>query len=1052
MFYPHTQVLNYDSAFCITFVQNHQLTHIRTTTMHDFLRKIHVRLCFVFVFLIVLCQHISAQSTAIETTQEATYYRAIDFYARGEYILALPLFEQAYRQYYAEENLPFSANSRNCVFYFYDCLLRLDKDAAVDPAIHFIEREDPVIRKNQLSYQLAAYYFRRGDFQNSMEYDARAGVGGLDNEQIAIATFRKAYALFHFKRYDEAKPVFESITQMRTHPHNADAHYYYGFIMYADNDYKAALRSLEEVRNHPKYASKVPYYLTSVYYNTGSADKAMLEGEAALKKADIEFKNDIRRLLGHIYYDRRKYEEALPLLESYVSGQTKVGRDVYFELHDVYYRLKKYDKAIAGLTQLSEGKDKLSQFAMYILADAYLQIGQKEKARNAFSFAASNNSDSVQREVSAYMMGKLSADLGYQGEAISALQQFIATYPESGYQTEAKEILISLLASSNNYKDALILLERTDVSSEKIKKLIPVIKFGRATELMNDQQWQEAENILDDVLASVHNTSVYPIAEYWKGELAFKKNNTELAQKFFLSFLKSGHKGQGEANSKTAHYNLGYCYLKSAQYQTALQHFEKAVPSVKANALVFEQDGYIRQADCHFMLKQYAQAKSIYQNVMDYKWKNADYATYQKALIVGISNSKQKIDLLKSMESNFPTSNLLGDAVMEIAKTLMSEERFREAIPYLNAVAQSDTSHPYHLDALLQLATAWYNLDEDEKALTQYQRIMESAPYSAAAEEAMENSKAIYLQNGQSDRYEQQMRAMGRTVGVGEADSLAYASVELKLAADDCKSVIRLADQYLNRFPEGSRMIDALFHKSECLMRSNEKSAALKGYEAICAKGNSPFIDKAAMVAARIYFFDIKDYAAALPYYELSYQHALSEELKAESLRGSLRCLYQTKQTDKGAAVARELLLLKNASTDDKALSYLMIGRNEQQAGLYDKAINTYKQTISLNKGEWAAEAGYSRAVSYYEMKQYDAAEKAAFEVINKNGSYAFWVTKSFLLLGDIYFAQQDYFNAKATYQSVADHAGDADLKKEASDKLDQVKSEALKDSKIINP
>ena len=120
--------------------------------MHDFLRKIHVRLCFVFVFLIVLCQHISAQSTAIETTQEATYYRAIDFYARGEYILALPLFEQAYRQYYAEENLPFSANSRNCVFYFYDCLLRLDKDAAVDPAIHFIEREDPVIRKNQLSY------------------------------------------------------------------------------------------------------------------------------------------------------------------------------------------------------------------------------------------------------------------------------------------------------------------------------------------------------------------------------------------------------------------------------------------------------------------------------------------------------------------------------------------------------------------------------------------------------------------------------------------------------------------------------------------------------------------------------------------------------------------------------------------------------------------------------------------------------------------------------------------------------------------------------------
>ncbi len=33
------------------------------------------------------------------------------------------------------------------------------------------------------------------------------------------------------------------------------------------------------------------------------------------------------------------------------------------------------------------------------------------------------------------------------------------------------------------------------------------------------------------------------------------------------------------------------------------------------------------------------------------------------------------------------------------------------------------------------------------------------------------------------------------------------------------------------------------------------------------------------------------------------------------------------------------------------------------------------------------------------------------------------WVTKAYILLGDVYFKQQDYFNAKATYQSVVDNA-----------------------------
>ena len=78
-------------------------------------------------------------------------------------------------------------------------------------------------------------------------------------------------------------------------------------------------------------------------------------------------------------------------------------------------------------------------------------------------------------------------------------------------------------------------------------------------------------------------------------------------------------------------------------------------------------------------------------------------------------------------------------------------------------------------------------------------------------------------------------------------------------------------------------------------------------------------------------------------------------------------------------------------------------------------------------------------------------AEKAAFEVINKSGSYDWWVTKAYILLGDVYFKQKDYFNAKATFQSIVENSLNAELKAEAQKKLDAVIAEESQSSKVNN-
>jgi tetratricopeptide (TPR) repeat protein len=168
-------------------------------------------------------------------------------------------------------------------------------------------------------------------------------------------------------------------------------------------------------------------------------------------------------------------------------------------------------------------------------------------------------------------------------------------------------------------------------------------------------------------------------------------------------------------------------------------------------------------------------------------------------------------------------------------------------------------------------------------------------------------------------------------------------------------------------------------------------------------------------------------------------------------MRGLLRCQYQLQKWNEAVENAKELVSLKGSSADDKSLANMAVAKSYQVNGQYDLAIANYKSVVSLNKAALAAEARYEIANSWFALNKLADAEKTAFEVISKSGSYDFWVTKSYILLGDIYFRQKDYFNAKATFQSIVVNSIVPEFKKEAQEKLNRVIDEEGKSSKVGN-
>lgn len=991
-----------------------------------------------------------AQQTFTHRDPQARFLLAKELMQKEQYVLAYPILKELQQQQGEAVRAEHPVQAQEVDYYTLVCALKQNEPAAESLAQQYIGGTRNNARVQQLNFHLGEYYFRKQQFATALPYYEAGGIDNLSNREIADAKFHQGYGYFTLQQFDKAKPLLNSIRQVKDDPNYVDANYYYGFIAFRDRQYADALESFRVVENNPAYESVVPYYIAQIYYVQGRKDEALDYAQRKLKEGKAQFYDlELKQLLGHALFEKKQYAQATPYLQDYVTRSKKVRREDLYELSYAYYQTAQYPKAIDGFKQLSGKEDSLSLHAMYLLGDAYLKTGQKANARSAFLFGSANNGDAQQREISRFNYAKLSYELGYQDEALRSLEAFITDYPASDFREEATDLLVGALTNTSNYRQALALIEGMKYPSQNARRLYPRILYGRATELINDGQLVQAEELLDKALKDANIAAVLPFVNFWKGELAFRSDRLDDAIRFYNAYLQGGAPVNGEVNPNNAKYNLGYAYYRKQNYPVAQTFFEPLARNVSLNSDPVTQDAYVRSADAHYMNRSYNQARGMYDNVIKYSWPQEDYATYQRAMIAGINSSNEKISNLNTLVRKFPASPLVMDATMEIANTYLAEEQYREAIPYLQTVAKAGGNSSLKPQAYLKQGIAQYNLNNNTDAVANYRRVISDYPNSPEAETALDNLKAVYVETGRPDEYAAVMREAGKPLSVSAEDSLTFAAAELKYEGGNADLALQALDNYLQRFASGAYTTNAQYYRAEIFGTRKDWKNALTAYSYVAERAPNIFADRAVLQAARIAFFELKDYPQAERFYTQLKGITATQEGRLEAMRGLLRSQFLQKKWNEAVENARELLAQKSASAEDKALAAMAIGKAAQLKGTIDEAIANFKTVVSLNKAAIGAEARYEIANSYFGINRLEDAEKAAFEVINKAGSYEFWVTRSYILLGDIYWKQKDYFNAKATFQSVVDNSLNAELKAEAQDKLAKVTAEEAQGSKV---
>lgn len=1005
-----------------------------------------------YISALLLVAHLQpfAQATQANIDPDADFKLAKELYQKDQYSLAFPLFKDISQAVAPYSKLPISTQLE-AKYYTIVCGLKLNETSAETAAIEFIDLEHNTPRIQMLSYQLGEYYYRKQNFTEAMAFYEKAGIDNLSNREIAEMKFHQAYGYFTMQRFEEAKPLFNSIRQMTSDPNYLDANYYFGFISFYEKNYNLALESFKKVETQPTYQKIVPYYIAEILYFNGDKDKAIAYGEDKIKQGGQYYDLQLKQLVGHAYFEKKNYGKAMPYLEEYVNKADSIRREDLYELSYTYYESNQLSKAIPGFKELGGKDDSLAQNSMYLLADSYLRTNQKANARSAFLFCASNSSNAKQKEISIFNYAKLSFELGYQDIALNEFQGFLKKYPGSIYTTEAKELMVNVLANTNNYKDALALYESLNGKSESVKRVYPRILYGRAVEYINDQQLVKADELLNDLITQQYNTAQLPLAYFWKGEIASRMNNADGAIEYYNNYLKNPMTS-GEVNIANARYNLGHAYFTKENYRQALGYFEQVTKIVNTASTPVEQDAYVRSADSYFMNKNYSQAQTMYNAIMTSRLPSSDYALYQTAIISGAANrTSEKINQLQSIEQRYPSSSLIPDANLEIANTYLGDESFREAIAPLNRLLKDRKAASLHPQAYLKLGIAYFNLDNNADAMASFKSLVTMYPNSAESDAAVEYIRNIFIENQQPTEFVNFMRTSGKTISYSEEDSLTYASAAMRFSSNDQTGALTGFRNYLSKFPNGRYAIEASYNTAEIYNGKKDYTNAMIGYEYVATRAPNKFAEKSVLQAARINFFELKDYAKAEQYFTQLKSLATEADIRLESMRGLLRAQYRLNKWKEAVPNAEELLAQKGIATDDRMMAYMVVAKNYQKDNQPDLATSTYRTVVNLGKSEFGAEARYQLAAILFQQNKFAEAEKAAFEVINKAGSYEYWTTRAYILLGDVYWKQKDYFNSEATYKSVAQNSTIEELKEEAQVKLDAVVDDKNKESKVSN-
>jgi tetratricopeptide (TPR) repeat protein len=906
------------------------------------------------------------------------------------------------------------------------CAIALDKVNAEGLVNTFCSKYPNAPQQSMVREALASRYFDTGKYTEALAIYNTINPNHLYRNRRTDFTFKKAYSNMRTGGYERAAEGFAQVLAGPYSQYTVPSTYYKGYVHYIQQQFDQAVPLFEKVGKGNQFSQMAEYFAVESKLMLKDYDYVIQHGEPLYAELDKEMQSSLARILSEAWYEKGDQEKARHYLDIYTQSGAELSRKDHYFSGIVSYSLKSWPAAIESFSHVLSQDDELGQNAWYYTANSYLQTRNKIAALEAFKAASDCDYDKVIQEDAFFNYAKLSFDVNAD---ITPFRTYMERWPASGKDDIIHNYMATAFLLSKDYRSAVEALSAIRVHTPESAANLQKASFLRAMQLIEGKSYRAAEPLLEEAASSGDNLALANLARFWLAECCFRDerwaeaiaiNNNLLADNAFRS----------SSEYPQALYNQAYSYLKSGNYVYAENNFRNFL-NVSGEYQQYERDAQTRLGDACFMQGKYADAAETYEKVYEADPASEDlYPVLQSAIAYGLmGKDAKKIELLKQVTRLNRTAPLYPQALFELGRTYVQtgkNDSASECFFTLLGMKGND----YYTKALLELALINANSRKYDKAIEYYKTVVDYAPDSPEAEDALAGLESLYRQRNQPELFLSYLEEIGRgdIKSDEEKEQMLFNAALQLYTAGNWTAAINPLQRFIAQYPASGRTPRATLCLADCLRQTGRLESAADTYQKVTVM-RDPTCQEEAWKAYATINYDLQHYEKAEEAYRQLIGRTRDGATRTTALEGLMRAAYGAKDYPEVIRAA-QMLGTREA--------HFLMAKALRTQGERERASVLFEELAANRDDAYGAESAYTLIQDAFDRGDFDEVQEAVYAFSDSGSGQVYWMARSFIVLGDAFAARGDRMQAEATYNSILDGYQPYG---EGDDILDQVRS-----------
>ena len=370
-----------------------------------------------------------------------------------------------------------------------------------------------------------------------------------------------------------------------------------------------------------------------------------------------------------------------------------------------------------------------------------------------------------------------------------------------------------------------------------------------------------------------------------------------------------------------------------------------------------------------------------------------------------------------------PGSPYYDEAMYELGRAYVAASDNESAISVFRKLGTSTKDNTIIARSLIELGMISRNMSEYDNALDCYKKVIDLMPDTDYAADALSAIESIYQSEGRGDEFLDYAELIGATRDKTDAEKeqMYFNAAEQVFMTENYSKAISSLKSYLDRYPQGVNVAQTQYYLAECHRNLGQKELACDWYQKSLETEPSGLCSENATLRLAGLSFELEHFKDAYSYYRSLLSIARLDANRHTARAGMMQSAFRGLDYQEAIACADALKADKASSAAEKRQADYVCAKSSLSLGERDKAYALFRSLSSEPSDAEGAEATYMLIQDAYDQGNYSTVQSMVHKFAADAPNQSYWLAKAFIVLGDSFAEQENYAQAKATFESIRD-------------------------------